>query len=89
MSTTLVAFDCGAAFPLNNRTVTTIITEHLEECAACERLDQALDHRNEMYSTVATMGDRDADWLNKHADDDDFPLETSGDALALYGERHS
>lgn len=88
MSTTLVAFDCGAAFPLNNRTVVTIITEHLDECAACERLDRALDHRNEEYSAVVNMGDLDPVRLNKIGGVDNYPFEVSGDALALHKETH-
>lgn len=87
MSTTLVAFDCGAAFPLGNRTVATIITEHLEVCSACERLDRALDQRNEEYSAVANMGDLEPKRLNKIDGIDNYPFEVSGDALAIYKEK--
>ncbi|MCD1287294.1 MULTISPECIES: hypothetical protein [unclassified Brevibacterium] len=88
MTTTLVAFDCGAGICLEGRTVNSIIIDHLKECPECYRLDQALDNRNEGLSTVATMGDRDAKWLNKHEGDDDFPLEISGDAIATYNHKH-
>lgn len=86
---TLVAFDCGAAFPLENRTVSTIITEHLDECGACERLDKALDQRNEEYSAVANMGDLDPKRLNKIGGVDNYPFEVSGDAIALHKENQS
>ncbi|WP_240373136.1 hypothetical protein [Brevibacterium zhoupengii] len=86
--TALVAFDCGAAFPFNNRTVAAIITEHLGECPECERLDHQLDHRNQEYSDLAVMADAKATDLNRYPDRD-WPLEISGDALAIHKEKHS
>lgn len=87
MSTTLVSFDCGAGLLLGGRSVAAIITEHLGECAACERLDRALDHRNQEYSDFAVMSAVSVRDLNRHPDRD-WPLEISGDAIALLKEKH-
>lgn len=90
MSTTLTAFECGGAAVVPwGKSAVSVLIEHLKVCAECALLDSLADNRNEGRSTVATMGDRDAKWLNDHVDDDDFSLEISGDALALYREKHA
>jgi len=89
MTINLVAFDCGDGIPLTgNATVNSIIAAHLETCGDCARLDQALDRRNEEYSDFAVCHDLDARRLNRHPDKD-WPIEVSGDAIALHKESHS
>lgn len=89
MTINLVAFDCGDGIPLTgNATVNSIITAHLETCGDCARLDRALDHRNQEYSDFAVMSDVSVRDLNRHPDRD-WPLEISGDAIALHKETRS
>lgn len=88
-----VSFDCcGGCIPLEpGQSVQDVIDIHAMDCDERQRLNFLAEHRDEMHRDFAILGDRKAIWLNEFADDDphDPPFEVSGDALALYQEKHS
>lgn len=87
-----VSFDCcGGCVPLEpGQSVQDVIDIHTMTCDERERLNFLADHRNDMYSDFAIMHDVDAKNQNQIADDmEPYPLIISGDALAIFKEKHS
>lgn len=85
-----VTFDdcCGACIPLNEgQTVQDVIDLHTLNCDERQRLQFLATYADDARRDFAVMSDAKVRDLNRHPDKD-WPLEISGDAIALHKETH-
>lgn len=87
---TAVSFDCcGACIPLEaGQTVQDVIDLHTMTCDERQRLQFLATYADDARRDFAACYDLDSKRLNRHPDRD-WPLEISGDAIALHKETHS
>ncbi|WP_167198050.1 hypothetical protein [Brevibacterium pigmentatum] len=86
---TAVSFDCcGACIPLEpGQTVQDVIDLHTMTCDERQRLQFLATYADDARRDFSVMSDVSVRDLNRHPDKD-WPLEISGDAIALHKETH-
>lgn len=87
-----VTFDdcCGACIPLDvGQTVQDVIDLHTLTCDERRRLQFLATYADDVRRDWANCYDLEAKSLNRIRGIDNYPLEISGDAIALYREKHS